>query len=62
MMGVFDEAIMQLQQMGVLDVLLPFLLVFTIVFAVLQKTKILGTEKVGDEQKPKKNFKRSCTF
>jgi hypothetical protein len=28
--------------MGVFDVILPFILIFTIVFAVLQKTKILG--------------------
>lgn len=30
------------RQAGVFDVLLPFILIFTIVFAVLQKTKILG--------------------
>jgi hypothetical protein len=36
--GVFG----QLQQLGVFDVILPFILVFTLVFAVLQKTKILG--------------------
>jgi hypothetical protein len=30
---------------GLTDVLLPFLLIFTIIFAVLQKTKILGDEK-----------------
>jgi len=30
---------------GLTDVLLPFLLIFTLVFAVLQKTKILGEDK-----------------
>lgn len=30
---------------GLTDVMLPFLLVFTLVFAVLEKTKILGVEK-----------------
>lgn len=35
----------QLQQIGVYDVILPFLLVFTIVFAVLQKVKIFGDTK-----------------
>ena len=34
-----------LQQYGVLDFLLPFLLVFTIIYAVLSKTKILGGEE-----------------
>lgn len=35
----------QLQSWGVMDFLLPFLLVFTIVYAVLQRTKILGEGK-----------------
>jgi uncharacterized membrane protein len=34
-----------LESWGLTDVLLPFLLVFTIVFAVLQKTHILGEDK-----------------
>lgn len=33
-----------LNQLGVYDVILPFLLVFTIIFAILEKTKIFGTE------------------
>jgi len=37
-----ENFMLQLQDWGVMDVLLPFILVFTIVFAVLQKTKILG--------------------
>jgi hypothetical protein len=38
------DGIIALQQMGVADVLLPFLLIFTLVFAVLQKSKILGQD------------------
>jgi hypothetical protein len=34
-----------LDSWGLTDVMLPFLLIFTIVFAILQKTKILGEEK-----------------
>jgi len=34
-----------LESWGLTDVLLPFLLVFTLVFAVLQKTHILGEDK-----------------
>ena len=41
----FDDFIRLLDGWGVADVLLPFLLVFTIVFAVLQKTEILGKAK-----------------
>lgn len=34
-----------LHQFGILDFVLPFFLVFTIVFAVMQKVKLLGTRK-----------------
>lgn len=34
-----------LERWGLMDVLLPFLLIFTIVFAVLEKSKILGEER-----------------
>ncbi|MCA9477601.1 MAG: hypothetical protein KC535_00455 [Nanoarchaeota archaeon] len=40
----FDNMIFTLQQWGVIDVILPFILIFTIVFAVMEKTKILGSE------------------
>jgi len=33
------------EQMGVFDYLLPFLLVFAIVYGILTTTKFLGTEK-----------------
>src|SRR3989344_9178126 len=45
-----------LGKLGVYDVVLPFLLVFTIVFAILEKTRILGTEKIGDKETTKKNL------
>jgi len=32
----------QLEDLGILDVILPFILIFTLVFAILQKTKIFG--------------------
>lgn len=41
----FTSFIQRLSEWGVADVLLPFLLVFTIIFAVLQKSHILGKEK-----------------
>ena len=44
-MAVFDNFAFTLDNWGVSDVLLPFLLVFTIVYAVLAKTKILGEAK-----------------
>lgn len=40
----FDNLIYQLESMGVAQVLLPFILVFTLVFAILEKSKILGDD------------------
>ena len=41
-MALLNEWLTSLNNMGLLDVILPFLLIFTISFAVLQKSKILG--------------------
>ncbi len=41
-MADFRGAMAYLADIGVADVLLPFIIVFTVTFAVLQKTKILG--------------------
>ena len=40
--GNFAES---LERIGFVDVLLPFLLIFTVIFAILEKTKILGEGK-----------------
>ena len=40
----FKEAIKFMEEYGFYDVVLPFLLVFTLVFATLQKIKIFGKE------------------
>ncbi|MBT3297400.1 hypothetical protein HN385_00590 [archaeon] len=44
-MATFSNLAYYFQAWGVVDFLLPFLLVFTIIFAVMQKTKILGDKK-----------------
>ncbi|MCP3684853.1 MAG: hypothetical protein GY861_19490 [bacterium] len=38
----FNEVFSSLESMGILDSLLPFFLIFTVIFAILQKTKIIG--------------------
>jgi len=43
----FENSIEYLQNIGVFDYVLPFLLIFAIVFAALEKTKILGTDKTN---------------
>lgn len=51
-----------LNEIGLYDVVLPFLLVFTMVFAILEKTKIFGTEKVGDQESTRKNMNAMTAF
>jgi hypothetical protein len=41
----FKSTIASLEAWGLMDVLLPFLLIFVVVFAILQKTQILGKDK-----------------
>jgi small-conductance mechanosensitive channel len=62
-MSVFGEAIDFLVKLGVYDIILPFLLVFTIIFAMLEKTKILGHEKGKDDKEyTKKNLNAMVAF
>ena len=44
-MADFRTVLMSLENIGIMDVLLPFILIFTIVFAIMQKVKPLGAEK-----------------
>ncbi len=43
-MSTFRSALLFFDELGVYDVVLPFLLIFTLVFAMLEKTKVLGTD------------------
>jgi hypothetical protein len=54
-LGFFD-------QIGVYDVVLPFLLIFTLVFAILEKTKAYGTEKIGGGEYTRKNLNAMTAF
>ena len=49
-------------KIGLFDVVLPFLLVFTIVFAILEKTKVLGTEEIEGRKYTKKNLNAIAAF
>lgn len=39
------ELLMQLEQFGLLDAVLPFILIFAVIFTVLRKTSVLGDRK-----------------
>ena len=57
-----DRAIDFLRAFGFFSVVLPFLLIFTIVFGVLEKTKIFGTEKIKDQELPRRNLNSVVAF
>ncbi|MBI4448523.1 hypothetical protein HY641_00660 [Candidatus Woesearchaeota archaeon] len=47
---IFGRVIDFFIKLGIYDVVLPFLLVFTIVFAILQKTRVIGKMKEGSNK------------
>lgn len=49
-------------RLGIYDVVLPFLLVFTIMFAVLEKSKVLGVEKTSEGEFTRKNMNAMVAF
>ncbi len=59
---VFRGVIEFFGELGIYDVVLPFLLVFTIVFAILEKTKILGMEEIEGRKYSKKNLDAIVSF
>jgi hypothetical protein len=54
----YQEVFQWLVDFGFVDVILPFLLVFTLTYAVLQKTRVLGEE----DNKPKKRLNSMLAF
>ena len=58
----FREIIDFFANIGVFDVVLPFLLVFTIVFALLERTKVFGIEKIEGKEYTKKNLNSAAAF
>lgn len=57
-----DGAVQFLKDFGFFNVVLPFLLIFAIVFGILEKTKIFGTEKVKNEDIPRRNLNSIVSF
>jgi|SRR3989344_5869788 len=58
MVTVLDPAIDFLKAFGLFSIILPFLLVFTLIFAILEKTKVLGQE----DGRSKKNLNAIIAF
>jgi hypothetical membrane protein len=60
--SIFRGVIEFFADVGLYDVVLPFLLVFTIVFAILEKTKIFGVEEISGKKYTKKNLNAMMAF
>lgn len=58
----FVTGIQFLDRLGVYEVLLPFLLIFTLIFAILEKTRIFGTEEINGHEMAKKNLNSMFAF
>ena len=61
MVSPLQAAIDFLESFGFFDIVLPFILVFALVFAILEKTKILGGGGEG-EKEPKRNVNALVSF
>src|SRR3989338_4438477 len=57
-----SDVITFFKDIGLYDVVLPFLLVFTIVFAIFEKTKVLGTDEIDGKKYTKKNLNAIAAF
>ncbi|MBW2985046.1 hypothetical protein KY313_00110 [Candidatus Woesearchaeota archaeon] len=62
MVSTFRGALEFFEDIGIYDVILPFLLIFTIVFAILEKTKVFGTEEIEGTKYTKKNLNAMASF
>jgi preprotein translocase subunit SecY len=50
------------ERIGIYDVVLPFLLTFTLVFAIFEKSKVLGIEKGKEGEYTRKNLNAMAAF
>lgn len=60
--SIFRGVITFFDKVGLYDVVLPFLLVFTIVFAILEKTKVFGVETINNVKYTRKNLNSMTAF
>jgi hypothetical protein len=60
--SVFRGTLAFFDKLGVYDVVLPFLLVFTLMFAILEKTAVFGKEKVDGKEITRKNMNGMMAF
>jgi len=57
-----ESVIDYLKLIGFYDILLPFILVFTIVYSILEKTEILGHEMIAGKSYPRRSINMIAAF
>jgi hypothetical protein len=62
MVSTFRGTLEFFAELGIYDVILPFLLVFTIVYAILEKTRVFGVDEINGKKFPKKNLNAMAAF
>ncbi|MFP4117859.1 MAG: hypothetical protein ACLFTR_02955 [Candidatus Woesearchaeota archaeon] len=62
MTSMFREIIEFFGRLGIYDVILPFLLVFSITFAILEKTRIFGTMTIDGVEYTRKSYNSIVAF
>jgi hypothetical protein len=59
---IFGGVIEFLNRLGIYDIILPFLLIFSILFAILEKTKVLGYDEIQGQKYTKKSINAIVAF
>ncbi len=62
MATILGDALIFFHDFGLFDVVLPFLLTFTIVYAIFEKTKVFGMEKIDGKEYTKKPLNAMVAF
>lgn len=60
--SVFRNALGFFAKLGIYDVVLPFLLIFTLMYAILEKTRVLGVDEINGKKYPKANLDAIVAF
>lgn len=60
--NIFSGVMQFLNKLGVYDIILPFLLIFAIVFSILEKTRVLGTDEIEGKKYSKKSINAIVAF
>ena len=56
------NAIEFFKDFGLFDIVIPFLLIFTLIYAILDKTKLLGTQEIGGKIYANRNLNSMIAF